>query len=56
MQVYELHDQVEMQGEITYCIFNGSEQIDLTYEQAKYREIRYMWAESDMLYIEVEED
>lgn len=56
MRVIDLIEQVEMQGEVTYCVFNGSEQITLTYEKAKDRNIRYMWAEGDELFIEVEEE
>ena len=53
MQVNDLIEQVEMQDKVTYCVFNSSGQVTFTYEQAKDRDIRYMWAEGDELFIEV---
>lgn len=58
MKVYELMDSVEMQGEtkFVYYDYEKYERIEITEEQAAYKNIRYIYPENNIIYIEIDNE
>lgn len=58
MKLYELLDEVEIQSDmkIVYYDYDKEERIEITEKRAKDKEIRYIYCEEDVLYIEVEKE
>lgn len=58
MKVYELIDNVEIQSEIRYCWYDydNDVRIIVSEEWAMYHEIKYMYVDDGLLYVEVEND
>ena len=58
MKLYELLDDVEIQSDmkIVYYDYDKGDCIEITEKKAKNKEIRYIYCEKDVLYIEVEKE
>lgn len=56
MKVYELTEQVEVQSEIKFCYYDyeKEERIELTKEKADFCDVRYMYVDDGILYVEVD--
>ena len=56
MKVYELLINVDIQNQIRFCYYDyeKEERIEITREEADYKEIRYLYTENDEIYIEVD--
>ena len=57
MKVYELLSEVDMQSEVRYAYYDERKEcrIELTRNEANGEEVRYMYVDDGMLYIEVEQ-
>ena len=58
MKVYELIHQIEIQSETKYVYYDYEkcERIDITQADAQDKDIRYMYVDDGILYIEVENE
>ena len=51
----ELIRDIDVQSEVCYCYYddNREERIEITGEQAREKEIKYLYCEDNIIYIEV---
>ena len=58
MKVFELLDGVEFQNEVKFVRYDYKHEVrvEITEDQAAYRDIRYIYSENDVLFIEVDSE
>ena len=56
MKVYELYCNIDIQSTIRYCYYDydKEERIIITKKKAWDKEIKYLYSEDDVIYIEVD--
>lgn len=56
MMVCELLDTLDLQGEVKYCYYDWekNQRIDAGYDKLKFKEIRYIYSENNIIYIEAD--
>lgn len=58
MKAFELLDGVELQNEVKFVRYDYEHEVrvEITEDQAAYRDIRYIYSENDVLFIEVDSE
>lgn len=58
LRVYDILDNVDVQSEVKFVRYDydAEERVELSEEEARGREVRYMYVERDVLFVEVEDD
>ncbi len=58
MKAFELLDGVEFQNEVKFVRYDYEHEVrvEITEDQAAYRDIRYIYSENDVLFIEVDSE
>ena len=58
MKAFELLDGVEFQNEVKFVRYDYEYEVrvEITEDQAAYRDIRYIYSENDVLFIEVDSE
>lgn len=58
LRVYDILDNVDVQTEVKFVRFDEDafERVELSEAEARGREVKYMYVEDDVLFLEVEDD
>lgn len=58
LKVYDILDNVDIQSEVKFVWYDydAEECVELSEAEARGREVKYMYVERDVLFVEVEDD